>query len=225
MNLRSLKGWLFNWGKDEQDRYRPGLWQQAWTGTQYYALDPREDEIHFDDICVGLAREGRYANQSREFLSVAEHSVIVSQQCERLATERGWTHDNVLLAARQGFFHDGSEAYIGDLARPIKRQRVMKGYCKVEAKWERCINRRFNIKPTQASTDLVKEVDNRIVLDEVEAIMYDPDMWQRTNRYPGVKPLGVEIAALPWQQAAQVFARRYLEIFVDINKASDKIAK
>ncbi len=210
---RTLVAWLQNWQRDEKGRRRPGSWQQAFTGQAYYALDPCEEEIHFDDICIGLSREGRYVNQTREPYSVGEHSVIVSLTCERLAKERGWDPADALIVAREGLMHDAAEAYISDVARPIKRQRVMKGYCKLEAKWEAVIYKKFGITPTKESTALVKEVDTRIVLDEVEALMYDPDMWQRTNRYPGVEPLGVEIAALPWDQAAAVFAQRYLELW------------
>lgn len=206
---------LRNLQRDEHGRWRRGSWQQAASGQMYWALDPREDEIHVQDICAGICREGRYANQTRIPYFVGEHSVIVSLACEQIAIQRNWDPGDVLIVAREGLMHDASEAYIGDVPRPIKRQRIMRGYGKVEAKWEKCIYSRFGITPTPESTALVKEVDTRIVLDEIEALMRDPEMWVRMNRYPDVTPLGVEIVGVPWEQAAYEFTGRFKELWPD----------
>ncbi|MGN6107391.1 MAG: YfbR-like 5'-deoxynucleotidase [Kofleriaceae bacterium] len=186
---------------------------QTYSGEQIWPLDPRADEVHLDDICVGLARECRYGNHCRDFYSVAEHSVIVSLNVERIALNSWWSPAKARLAARQALLHDASEAYIGDIPSPLKSQRAMRGYRRVESRWEDAVNQRFGVRPTRQTTELVHEVDRRVVLDEVEALMLDPHMWVTTRRRQHVEPLGAEIAAMPWQHAAVVFSQRFAELF------------
>src|ERR1051326_3899426 len=64
--------------RDDRGRRRRGTWIGTYSGARFWPRDPRAEEIHFDDLCVGLAREYRYGNQSHEPLSVAEHSVVVT---------------------------------------------------------------------------------------------------------------------------------------------------
>lgn len=213
---------LGNWELDESNRIRRGSWLQTYSGVRVWPLDPRADEIHFDDVCVGLARECRYGNHAREFYSVGEHSVLVSQFCERLALERGWSRASARWVAGIGLLHDASEAYLGDIPRPLKRQRAMRGYRKLEAKWWTQICRRFDLFPTESAMALVHEVDNRLLLDEIDALLLDPDMWRRAGRYRGMQPLGAEIAALPWEQAAEVFAQRFDECFPEWIKTPEE---
>ncbi len=212
---RHIVGFYLGWERDDQGRYRKGTWSQGYSGSRFWCLDPFIQEIHYDDICIGLAREPRYRGQTRELLPVAEHSVIVSLYCEKLARERGWTQQEILAVAREGLLHDAPEAYLGDISRPLKRTRVMRGYRKLEAKWELVIFEKFGIHPTKKSRALVKEVDNRVVLDEIEALFIDPDMWPRSGRYVGLEPLGAEIAAMKWEHAAEAFSQRFLELYPD----------
>lgn len=211
---------LGTWDRDDHYRIRRGSWMQTYAGQRIYPLDPRADEIHFDDICVGLARECRYGNQSRDFYSVGEHSVIVSNYVELLATERGWLPGEAHEAACEGLLHDAAEAYLGDIPRPLKRQRAMRGYCRIEARWWSALCERFDLHPTKESTDLVHEVDHRLLLDEIDALMIDPDMWVRAARYRNVVPLGAEIAAMSWEHAASAFSQRFLELGLDRDEAS-----
>ena len=217
--LRDIRAWLFRWERDEQGRRRPGTWSQSYSGSMCWPLDPLPEEIHFDDICAGL-RELRYRAQTREPYTVLEHSVLVSCEAEKLARERGYSEEVAKACARYGLLHDASEAYIGDVTRPLKRQRVMRGYCKLERKWDKAIRSRFNIfdcniYETMLAMVLVHEADTRITLDEIEALMVDPNMWDRMGRYVDVKPLGVEIPGWTWKQATSAFCQRFSELWTD----------
>lgn len=186
---------------------------QTYSGGKIYPLDPRADEIHFDDFCVGLAREWRYGNQVVHDYHVATHSVLVSMYCERLATERGWLPSEIHEVACEGLVHDLPEAYLGDIPRPLKKQRAMRGYSKIEALWWQATCERFNLRPTKKSTALVKEVDTRILMDEIPVFMRDPGMWWRAGRYADVERLGAHIPTFTWQQSAAMFSRRFAEVF------------
>ena len=68
---------------------------------------PNPDDIRIEDIAHALSNQCRFAGHAREFYSVAEHSVHVSQLC--LPEHALW-----------GLLHDASEAYLVDLPRPLK---------------------------------------------------------------------------------------------------------
>lgn len=210
--LRNMRFWFEPWDYDDFGRKRLGSWSQSYTGERYWIMDPRPDEVHLTDIAVGLSNAARYRGQTRFFYPVSTHSVLVSQSVERIALERGWAKSKATEAARQGLLHDASEAYLGDVARPLKRMRAMREYCRVEKLWEDAIFERFNIKPTKASNELVHEVDHRIVLDEIYTFMADPDMWPDSGRYLDVEPLDINVPNLTREQSMDMFYRRYNEL-------------
>ena len=218
---RKIMGWLGLWQTDSKGRPRKGSWQQSRSGNDYYSLDPMLDDVRLDDMVWGLAGEGRYANQTCETYSVATHSVIVSVYAGMLARERGWSEQDVAMVEREGLLHDAAEAWISDVARPLKRQRAMRGYRSAEAKWEQLVYRKFGVSQTPESLALIKEIDTRIVLDEIEALMIDPDMWVRTNRYPGIRPLDCDIPTLTTPQSRGLFLARFSELFPEYDVAAE----
>lgn len=62
------------------------------------------------EIAHALGNMCRYAGHCRRFYSVAEHSVLVSRIMEDLR----------LGDPMEGLFHDGVEAYLPDIASPVK---------------------------------------------------------------------------------------------------------
>lgn len=199
--------------RDDLGRKRRGSWLQTYSGHKFWPLDPRADEVFYDDVCIGTSREGRFGNHSRDFYSVAEHEVIVSLYCERFARVRGWSDEDVLLVAREGLFHDAGESYIGDMPRPLKHTPTMRPFREMEVPVQNAVFEHFGIYPTPRTTKLVKDVDNRVLVDEIEALMLDPGMY--LVRHEKVRGLGAEIAAMPWQQAAAAFTQRFCELFPD----------
>ena len=79
------------------------------TGRRVHIAAPLPEEIAVEDIAHALSHTCRFAGHTREFYSVAQHSVLVS---ELLEDRR---------ASLWGLLHDASEAYLHDLTRPLKR--------------------------------------------------------------------------------------------------------
>ena len=79
----------------------------TFSGNRFYPLEPRIDCIAIEDIAHGLAYQCRFNGQTREFYSVAQHSLVVSSLAP---TE-------LRLAA---LLHDAAEAYLGDMVKPLK---------------------------------------------------------------------------------------------------------
>ncbi|ADP20173.1 MULTISPECIES: hypothetical protein [Achromobacter] len=116
--------------------------------------DPRHVDIV--DIALGLSKECRWNGQlpPDEFLSVAQHCVMASQMVPpHLQFE--------------GLLHDGEEAYVRDLASPIKH--LIPQYVSLAAGVTRAIRIRFDL-PLDHHSPEVKYVDSELQEMEEGAI-------------------------------------------------------
>ena len=107
--------------------------------------NPKPEDIHIKDIAVGLSHTPRFAGQSELVINVAQHSILVS----RLSPDK---------YCLEGLLHDGSEAYLGDLAHPIKR--LLPDYKLLERKWMHAIRLRYDLSVTPSKE--VKEADRMV---------------------------------------------------------------
>ncbi len=98
------------------------------SGALFDILDPEGSDFTLQDIAHGLGRVCRFAGQSSRFYSVAEHCVHVA----RLVP---------LAHARAALLHDASEAFIGDVTRPLKA--LLPDYREIEARIEDAIATRL----------------------------------------------------------------------------------
>lgn len=87
-------------------------WITTYTGRRFYPLAPRPQDVCLEDIAHALSMKCRWTGHVRTFYSVAEHSVRVA----RLLNDQGFDA-RVQLA---GLLHDATEAYLPDVASPIK---------------------------------------------------------------------------------------------------------
>ena len=115
------------------------------------------NDISILDIAHSLSNLCRFAGHTREFYSVAQHSVRVA-----LALP-----PELRLA---GLLHDATEAYVVDLPRPVKC--LLPDYERLEAKVWGAISSRFGIAVFE--DPLIKEMDNRALRTEWEELMWPP---------------------------------------------------
>ena len=85
---------------------------ETFTGQYLNVRAPSPDRINLEDIAHALGNICRYGGHCRVFYSVAEHAVFVSERVKR----QGWSKVLQLAALH----HDDSEAYLGDIPRPLK---------------------------------------------------------------------------------------------------------
>lgn len=88
-------------------------------------------DIDLVDIAAALSRLCRFGGHVSAYHSVAAHSVHVSELVEA-------SLDHLDPARRRAgaalaLLHDASEAYLGDITRPLKRLPIMAGYRDLEA--------------------------------------------------------------------------------------------
>jgi hypothetical protein len=122
-------------------------------------LDPQPEDILIEDIAHALANQCRWTGHVAEFFSVAEHSMNVA----KLVPEE------LRLTA---LLHDASEAYLADLARPIKKAPGLgEVYLEVEARLEAAIAERFGIDPDPLGHKAVKQADEQALWAEAKALL------------------------------------------------------
>lgn len=152
---------------------RRGDWMQLASGKAFYPLDPRPEDIELADIAGALSRVCRFGGHVSAFYSVAQHSVLVSQVCD--PADALW-----------GLLHDASEAYLGDLIRPLKRQPECAGYCAAEARLMAVICERFGLPPEMPAS--VARADEVLLATEARDLMGNAAL-ERWSSLAGIEPL------------------------------------
>ena len=141
-----------------------GGWIQTVTGRAFPILDPRPEDIDIRDIAHALSMLCRFGGHTREFYSVAQHSVLVSLVLERFQP------DNHVLKLG-GLLHDRGEGYLLDLPRPIKRLPGFEPYRKLEHHIERVSEPRFGLVLTEADRKAIKAADELVLRTECRDLM------------------------------------------------------
>jgi 5'-deoxynucleotidase YfbR-like HD superfamily hydrolase len=121
------------------------------------AFNYNKPEVCAADVAHGLAYVCRFAGHVSRYMSVAEHSIIVSRLAASMRPE-------LALAA---LWHDAHEAYMGDMPKPLKNM-VGKDYTSIAAKIDEAIAKQLKV-PALASP-IIKSADNLAVLYEAREL-------------------------------------------------------
>lgn len=177
----------------DQQAWSDGAWMQTYTGRAFRPTNPTPDDVDPLDIAHALSLICRYGGHTKWFYSVAEHCVLMSHAVP----------EEDALAA---LLHDATEAYVGDMVRPLKQQ--LPAYQLAEARVWSAVARRFDLGAMLELGPLprsVKEADNRILLDERAALLTAPPHPWAVDE---LAPLGVQIEAWePWEAEQRYLAR------------------
>lgn len=173
---------------------RQDEWMQTFTGRAFYPLNPRVEDIDPRDIAHALSLTCRYGGHVDRFYSVAEHCELMS---------RAVSPENALWA----LLHDATEAYVGDVIRPLKRS--MPEYRATEDQLMLVMCERFGLKP--GMPEEVALADSRILLDERAALLGpSPRRW--SDFLEGLDPLGVRVEGWEPLDAERIYLARLAEL-------------
>jgi hypothetical protein len=163
-------------------------------GTYFDFLNPSESIFTIEDVAHGLSQICRFSGHTREFYSVAQHSLLVSLVVpEHLAL--------------QGLLHDASEAFIGDMVTPLKN--ILPSYREIESSVEATVLSRFGVSLPLNSA--VKAADLTLLATEKRDLL--PTCGGHWAMLDGVPVLPSPIVPVGPVQAKRMFLQRFYELF------------
>lgn len=173
-----------------------GNWIQTYTGRRFYILNPNPEDIQVEDVAHALSNLCRFTGHTNAFYSVAEHCVHVSKLVES-------------RHALWGLLHDVTEAYIGDVSRPLKHAPGMGGYCAIESNIERAVLDRFRIDLTPEMERDVKKADLYMLCVEARELLGIKDFKEAGWSYYVETPLNAKLECWTPAKAKQEFIQRF----------------
>ena len=184
--------------KDKTDK-----WIQTFSGKKFFYYDLDHSMFAVEDMAHAMANLARFNGHTREFYSVAQHSVIVSQIIE---DHLGGEHKDV----GAGLLHDAPEAYLGDVPKPFKVT-IMEVFGPVEDEIYR------NIAQIH---DLDEELPNAVKVADVQALLLEKEQllpvrvpWEWVTDQMIQDLPDITIDPLPPAEAKQLFLERYEQVF------------
>src|ERR1017187_2736216 len=132
----------------------------TYSGVRFWPLLPNPDDIRIEDIAHALANQRRFSGHTRVFYRPAEHSVRVSQLCR--PEDALW-----------GLLHDASEAYLSDVAAPLKDLPEFEAYRTAERGLQRMITQRFGLPPEEPRS--VTDADRTMLRIEIRDLLNPVD--------------------------------------------------
>lgn len=197
---------------DKQGQARKGRYMHTSNGRKYWPMDPQPHEVDPNVVAHHLATRARYNGatqhpefRSKIFYSVAEHSVYVSLYLER---ELGRPD-----LALEGLMHDGSEAFNGDLIRPLKYDEAFRApFQKVEELNERANAARFGL--IYPYPKEVKMADEAVTAAEIQQIVpkFPGEEWESGKLHDDSAVAPYRIMMLEPYEAKQLFLDRYEDL-------------
>lgn len=166
------------------------------------------DQIHITDIAHAQSMVCRYTGHAKRFYSVAEHSVIVSKICEK-------------VAAKEALFHDASEAYIADISSPFKP--YLTNYRDIEKLIMDRVAKKFELRSDSVIWEYVKWADLAALYCEAQVLVpsggkdwgwTDNEYFQNAvNRFHSLERRNIlTITCMSPLEAKNAFLERYLEL-------------
>lgn len=175
-------------------------WIITYTGKKFYHLQPTPEMVCIEDIAHSLSMLCRWTGHTRFHYSVAQHSVYASYLVP----------DSFKLSA---LLHDASEAYLGDMNRPLKHfTQAGPAYKEIEEQVEPVIFEKFGV--PYPMPEEVKTVDTALLYAEkaqlmnvTEATAYEARKWGRDET-----PAQILIAEWTLRFAEKTFLERFQEL-------------
>jgi hypothetical protein len=163
------------------------------SGGRFWVLDPRAEDVRVTDVCHALAFKCRWGAGCRVFYSVAEHSLNVGRIARMLAEVDGFPDPE--LAGMYGTIHDGEEAYLPDIPRPVKA--MLKGWPRIAARVQDAVQEAFHLPPPPAEiVDYVHRADS-IALVLESRLLFDDEArraFEEDPHFPRCDvPAGIEL--------------------------------
>lgn len=169
---------------------------ETYSGIRFYYDDIKPEMIKIYDIAHALSQICRFTGHTKEFYSVAQHSVLV---CDAQTT---------LAEKRAGLLHDATETYVNDLPSPMKVCVNLGDYKKLENQIHAVINEKYHV--NDGMTPNIKKADLAALFTEKRDVLNRPSDWGWGKDIVMFKE---KIIPLQPKEAKELFLTRFAELF------------
>lgn len=183
---------------------------ETYSGHMFPISDPKESDVRITDIAHALSKICRFTGHCSRFYSVAEHS----WHCANLLGDQP---KEVQLAA---LLHDASEAYLQDIASPIKQ--FLPDYAELEDRVASVIFKKYGLQ--YPFNELIKYADLSMLSTEAYYLLPSKgaawEMWKTIKRpklEPDRRPQHLEP-----EVAKNVFMLKFIELTKKDNGTNEK---
>lgn len=175
---------------------------QTYSGVHFYPYDPRLEDIRIEDIAHSLSFQCRFNGHTKQFYSIADHSIRVALILPH-------------YLQLSGLLHDAAEAYWGDMIRPIKlNSELGAAYTPHEQYTQSLIEMKFGLE-YPSSHPQIKDADCRMLVTEKRDLLlhFPNSKWELEDSF---SPLSHPIVPLP----PSVAKDRFLALFSALSSSS-----
>lgn len=151
-------------------------WLQTYSGARVSVMNPQPEQMLIEDIATALSKQCRFNGHCKEFYSVAEHSIRGAYLALGLYG---------VDVAKEFLLHDATEAYMGDMIRPVKL--MIPQFSEMESNFWRAISTRYNL-PFIHSEE-VHYLDNVMVTWEKRDLLPYAEDWPNL---PDIAPMKLD---------------------------------
>lgn len=194
-------------------------WILSTSGQEISLLQPQPGRMLLADIAHALAQINRFNGHARRPYSVAEHSLLVAEICERLMP--------VTVGGRfAALMHDAHEAYCGDLATPTKRL-LGEHWAHLEGRLERAVRSAFALHThTHEAASAIKQADLIALATERAQLLPPGSSWEALVHVQPAEWVDLMDPArcqMTWQEWRQAFIDKADELdFARIEEAGHR---
>lgn len=182
--------------KTSKEEQKMEAYVETFTGRRLYYDNLSVDGICILDIAHALSNICRFTGHTREFYSVAQHSVLVADNLDTLAEKRA------------GLLHDATEAYVNDLPSPLKACTDLGDYKNLENRIHTIIDEKYNV--NDGMTPNIKRVDLEALFTEKRDVLANASDWGWGYE---IQHFNERIVPLPPKEAKELFMKRFAELF------------
>jgi hypothetical protein len=184
---------------------------ETFTGGVFDVTLPDPTDVRLVDVAHALSNVCRFGGHPKYHFSVAQHSVFVSKRVEQQGGSR--------VLQLGALFHDASEAYLGDIPRPIK-PKFGAIYRQLTAAVDEAIATALTLESADFHHPVVKDADNFALLVEARHLMKSEgrnwgtaqEHWDLDAQQPRVVTPKFWLGKLHPEDAEALFLERHKEL-------------
>lgn len=178
----------------------------TYLGNRFDPIKPSIEQVDVIDIAHGLANQGRFNGQTKTYYSIAQHSLMVADIVYALTGDLRLTY--------AALHHDDTEAYLGDVVKPLKA--LLPIYAYLEDQVNEIIAQALNI--DFSDYQCIKQADLIALATERRDLM--PNTQEDWSYLDGVVPRAGVIVPMDADSAQDEFLHKHYALLEAMENAS-----